>query len=95
MLAVLLACAIIGPAQASIINNYNQTETVKADPTPDPGPKIHYTIGREIHVYPASTQPETPTGMEYALFGVPATVLFFILIPVVQRLALRYRLING
>jgi hypothetical protein len=100
--AVLLAASYLAPA--SMIATFPQTDIVHIDrtpddptpddPTPDPGPKLTYTIGQEIRVYPVRPEPPPPAGFEYLMVGLPAAVLFFAMIPALQRLALRFRLLG-
>jgi hypothetical protein len=90
--AVLLAASFLAPA--SIIAVLPQPEHVEIHHMPDIGPKLKYTVGAEIKVYPARPDQQPGTGLAYLLVGLPAATLFFLLIPVLQRLALRFRLLD-
>jgi hypothetical protein len=90
--AVLLAVSVLAPA--SIIAILPQPEYVEIDPTPDPGPKLKYTIGPEIKVYPVRPEQPPPSALAYLLIGFPAATIFFLLIPFWQWLALRFRLMD-
>jgi hypothetical protein len=89
---VLLAVSVLAPA--SFISTLPQPEYVYVEPTPEPGPKLKYTIGREIRVYPLRPEKPPPSALAFLLIGFPAATIFFLLIPFWQWLALRFRLMD-
>jgi hypothetical protein len=90
--AALLAASYVAPA--SMIVRLPQPESVHIEPVPDHGPKLQYTIGEEIRVYPVQKDQPPPVGLQFVCIGLPAAMLFFVLVPGLQRLALRFRLLN-
>jgi hypothetical protein len=91
--AVLLAASCLAPA--SIIATLPQPEFVYVEPTPDRGPKLQYTVGEEIRIYPLQKdEPPPAAALQFLCIGLPAAVVFLVFVPGLQRLALRFRLLN-
>jgi hypothetical protein len=87
----------LSPASIIVTPSTDQVERVEPSPTFDPlyGQKtLVGKRGAEIVVYPpAPTQPP-PFALAYLMVGLPAMAILFLLIPLIQRLALRFRLLN-
>jgi hypothetical protein len=96
LLAVLLTAS--SAASASLIlpppNEVLERFVERPDPTPSFGPKLHYSVGPEVQVYPRSPDSSGVRGFTVLAFAIPIAVALFVLIPFCQSVALFVRLLD-
>jgi hypothetical protein len=89
-----MAASTFLPASVIVTSPSLAEQIGRPEPSPLRGPKLEYTTGPEIIAYSPAPNPATPPVLGYLLFSVPATFIFFLLVPYIQHLALRFRLLD-